>query len=1226
MKDDFFSTGDKNDANNSDSGESVHGASGERTGRDQNQERDQQKSNRNIPWQMEWKHPQLIASPPGDTDQGDNDNARVVGLTSARLSPFETSQIISFGDPKRAPKPSTDSNSGKDNHCLLTVTLLGTPSDKTAPKPSPNGNDKNKTTTEKTEQALSLASEVLLEVVDVPSSSQAAESPSTTRIIRSKRLRWPESIFDSNFKTASTTPSTTSAKRKRKHQRAKRKNLLASVFLPLIGIDEGDEYGTEEMGASKTHISRKQQHPTIGIVSATLCRRPGEDVLAKSKKSVTKDIVELMSFGGDGGGMIGHDAEISAKSDTNGDARKEGDSRQEGYVPAQAVSDASALTESKPKQQSATSIGELSFVCVSQAGDVFVYDPIKLLLGIDDVSSLREEERDAKKSLEGASNFFFGQELFQNLQETWKPLAEPSTRIHLSIFEHDEKKKQPKKTPHQSIENLVQSNQELSNLAQTGDNESTGSSKQERNKSNSPRKTSIGSESSLSSFRSGDGTIATSATDALTVVQTMALELQTNVDEALSMLPYLLNPLLEPSTLKDRTVQNRPHAITVTGNIYVVVTGSGLKRKDLSKNFSKPKQSSENASRVSDKSHVATLPSRGSPQKSVPNEDETSDSKEAAISSSETSKEADVSEQKILRNSFSEEDEIVEEDDTLSTNNPHDERINKLGGDNASEDKISGKVWSEDESAVDKVDSPDFKMEDSRKMGGNRKRVVKNDAWWETDTVDDQEDSADYQPINSTKEGNIEKIRINNVTEKEQQREKKSISDQDSINDKASGNFPKDDDEENSQRHYFDGYENGSEGGGTEDHGGFVTFLSTARWSETRTLFLPFVPVRTSHISQWNGMELLWVIGEFKSLLIRMDSTGPVPVRIGDIMFGGETPDHDTDLFQTATASNHTHLKGGISSGNELSPLSVKRFQVLPIDLGSSASISPRLLCASNTGVDPPSILELHLDLDTDSKKGRISEEEITSDHERQRYQQSLVLLKTLGYCTPQGTVVLRHAPSHVAKIMIDRDEAMIIADNSSNEAAILAEHRQGWSLVGYNGHFYFICWEGSTLLQGAFVQELYNSPDATPLEPLHITHILPISTARDVSLDSTSSSHHYPKMGVDNDLDTIGRSNERDGVFENPQRFSSAVANLPLIDEFQQSMSPLPNKDRILDDDCFSPKGISGVISDSSKSTSFSRREYSEYLLQQCSSWTQLEDTLNDRIVLERQGESLGV
>ena len=1295
--------------------ETIDGGRGDTTG-----QREEFEMNRHVPWQMEWKHPQWITSSPssspplataGETMERENgndddDDAEVVGITSARLSRFEISQILSFGDGDDLKRPNTTNSethesskaagsksscgNGQDRHYLLTVTLLGTPADKPTPSTlaakNDNKNDNECSSTaiisnaEKpstSSRSLSLASEVLLEVLDVPSSdsnsnsndtSKAATARKTTRVIRTKRLRWPESIFDATIATKDSNSNSTNTKAadaasaKRRRKQTKRKNLLEKVFLPLMGIDEEDEYGERKKSAgaenNSSASSSNRKQPTLGIVSAALCRRPEEDLLA-----ATKDIVELMSFGTRGGGN-GRERRIGNDRGDSSATKKEDISS---AAEASGLKDSKLLVRQRQQQQQQqihenttedNSCGELSFVCVSRAGEVFVYDPIKLLLGIEDVSGFRDGEKEAKKSLELASTFFFGQELFQNLQETWKPLAEPSTRICLSLFEHDDKKQRfgaTKKNPeHSPVENLVQSNKELSEMAQSvlsRDNKSTGSnssssSRADRNEAKHRKHDNrIGSEGSVTAPRSsgddgGDSsTIVTSATDALTVVQTMALELQTNVDEALSMLPYLLNPLLEPSTLKDRTVRNRPLAITVTGSAYVVVTGSGLKRKKQAQRKSnlttKPgRRSRDNnadnssaASFVSTSNHgnmaASSSPSRGTPLR-VQIGEETSDANNeagATALSPEASGDDNANTNPISESIEETKDDVGKETITINSsgnNDPHfgqDENSTS----NKSNEAMLGRetpllVYGDDS---DNDNPSDNAEETSKSDGGNEDKIegaIEKVIWWENDGAADQEDNAGYNIENTSKPDGENK----DQNEAEWWENDSAANLEDKVRDKASVSIGND--EGNSQRHYFDGYENDCGGDDMQDRGGFVTFLSTVHWSETRTLFLPFVPIRTSHISQWNGMELLWVIGEFETLLIRMDSTGPIPVRIGEVLFGGEILNHEDDLFQTTTASarSRTTFAEGIGSGSELSPLSVKKFQILPIDLGTTASTSRRLLCASNTGIDPPSILELQ----------PIVFEEIATNnqsrHQLHRYQEALVLFKTLGYCTPQGTVVLRHAPSHVAKIMISQDKAVALANNPNKEESFLddasmwAEQGQGWALVGSKRHIHFICWEGSTLLQGAYVKELNHSPHLTSYKPVHTTHILPLSTNRDLSLET--SSHHHLEMVVDE-----GMSTERHQVFEHPERFSSAIVNLPLIDEFQPPVSSNVDNDEQFRRDMFSPKGRTGAFSDSLKITRYSRRQNSEYLLQQCSSWTQLEDTLNDRIVLERQGKFFG-
>jgi hypothetical protein len=659
----------------------------------------------------------------------------------------------------------------------------------------------------------------------------------------------------------------------------------------------------------------------------------------------------------------------------------------------------------------------------------------------------------------------------------------------------------------------------------------------------------------------------------------MALELQTNVDEAISVLPYLLNPLLEPSTLKDRTIRNRPLDITVTGSSYVVVTGSGLRKKKEQKNWTKPGPSRDSAgdsvSRLSaaNKSNTATVSPPDSPLKSSQHGSEAFDTNQAeasALSRKASGGDANTSEQEVLVDPFS--DSIEEK--------KRDGEETKNISPGANEEK-----WWENDSDADKEVKEGDSVENTNKL----------------DDGDADKDGISIESVEDTTDLDINKNKMDGAAEQDAWWENDSTGKQEDGNGEKTSDSPMKHDEDSSQRHYFDGYETDNEGDDTSDRGGFVTFLSTARWSETRTLFLPFVPVRTSHISKWNDMELLWVIGEFETVLIRMDSTGPVPVRIGDIMYGREISKNEANLFRTSTASNRTTFTDGIS--NELSPLSVKKFQVLPIDVGATTAISPRLLCPSNTGINPPSILELHVDFDTRSSTPKVFEEEKSIDNEplqqRQRYKQALVLLKTLGYCTPQGIVVLRHAPSHVAKIMVDQGEnsttvrSPSIEESNLDDSLIWAEQGQGWSLVGSNRHINFICWEGATLLQGAYVQELNHSPHSTSCKPFYTTHILPLSTIPVLSSGSEPSQNHAKKV-----LDE-SRS----------------------ADKFQLSVSPTVDDNRQFPGDIFSPKGSNGTLSDLPKSTSLSRKQNSEYQLQQISSWTQLEDTVDDRIVLERQG-----
>merc|ERR1712238_43676 len=87
---------------------------------------------------------------------------------------------------------------------------------------------------------------------------------------------------------------------------------------------------------------------------------------------------------------------------------------------------------------------------------------------------------------------------------------------------------------------------------------------------------------------------AEETTSLLQGVTKLAQELHTNLEDTLTMLPYLFNPLVEPSTIPDRTTHNTPLQITVAGNSYVVVTGCGRRSSSSSSSSAVPTQTSTN--------------------------------------------------------------------------------------------------------------------------------------------------------------------------------------------------------------------------------------------------------------------------------------------------------------------------------------------------------------------------------------------------------------------------------------------------------------------------------------------------------------------------------------------------------------------------------------------------------------------------------------------------------
>jgi len=132
---------------------------------------------------------------------------------------------------------------------------------------------------------------------------------------------------------------------------------------------------------------------------------------------------------------------------------------------------------------------------------------------------------------------------------------------------------------------------------------------------------------------------------------------------------------------------------------------------------------------------------------------------------------------------------------------------------------------------------------------------------------------------------------------------------------------------------------------------------------------------------------------------------------------------------------------------------------------------------------------------------------------------------------------VFRHAISHVTKIAIDQDEILSTAEDPynngirfakesfSDETSMWVDQGQGWSSVGSNTRVYCICWEGSTLLQGAYAKELNESPHWTPSQHVCTTHVLPLSTTRDGPLETPSSSYRSSQRMVHEGINLTGRT-----------------------------------------------------------------------------------------------------
>lgn len=338
--------------------------------------------------------------------------------------------------------------------------------------------------------------------------------------------------------------------------------------------------------------------------------------------------------------------------------------------------------------------------------------------------------------------------------------------------------------------------------------------------------------------------------------------------------------------------------------------------------------------------------------------------------------------------------------------------------------------------------------------------------------------------------------------------------------------------------------------------GGFVTFCSTASWSEAKTVFLEFIPRSVAHIENWYGMELLLCIGDNQAVAIRLDSS------------------HAPVVLNNNATIEENLLEAG--NNDTINTLSLGRFQVLPVELPNQLPPTPavpdnmvpqhRILCGA--GTSPPSLLQI------------VSEQEPQSKEER-----AILLRPTFSGISLTGSVTTELSHCCVANIPSEQSD-----NNVSLVPTAWGFLGQGWSLLGSRSKVYFICWEGATSLrESSVLHELTNAPKN--LEgPCHVTQViqlpmaskeertaalqLPFSTSDDVVAEAIESlSNLQPHQA-----DTTGNATET--------TFPNISPETPVFD----AISPLTHQKKI------------------------------EGLLKNLSSWTQLEDNQDNRLWLESQ------
>lgn len=182
-------------------------------------------------------------------------------------------------------------------------------------------------------------------------------------------------------------------------------------------------------------------------------------------------------------------------------------------------------------------------------------------------------------------------------------------------------------------------------------------------------------------------------------------------------------------------------------------------------------------------------------------------------------------------------------------------------------------------------------------------------------------------------------------------------------------------------------------------------------------------------------------------------------------------------------------------------------------------------------------------------------------------------------------------------------------------------ESIQGWSLMGVDNEVYFICWEGSTASEGAFVskihsEEAYESA-VDALTTLRLSAPVVSSIVPFRNFNSYSAQHHRFGQGISFDGH---QSSNLQLPFTSPYKMPSFVSKWGMLPEkigvediVQDALNSLATDN---------PTTGLGEQVPSHLRHSLSYRERSVRLVRHCSSWTLLGDTDDNKAHYDSQGK----
>eukprot|EP00985_Skeletonema_marinoi_P007473 scaffold3288_cov182-Skeletonema_marinoi.AAC.3 len=363
--------------------------------------------------------------------------------------------------------------------------------------------------------------------------------------------------------------------------------------------------------------------------------------------------------------------------------------------------------------------------------------------------------------------------------------------------------------------------------------------------------------------------------------------------------------------------------------------------------------------------------------------------------------------------------------------------------------------------------------------------------------------------------------------------------------------------------------------------GGFVTFVSLRHHAESKTIYLPFAPCNI-HPVYWCGKHFVIISGEGGT-------------------YGGDQTD-PSGRHQCAVMVRVDSTQGGPYT---LQSLDVKRFHPVPIRMPSiseslglfSLTLSQEQtdLCSDIIGVSsipssPPGILVSYQSLSAEEAHAPAT---VVVNHTLDMSKNEAV-----DAVFTFGTTV---RPGH--RVLID-DYSDCETSSDDVTASNATQHRdtmwctggQGWSLLGRpNTSSYFVCWDGSTEIDGPFVLQF----ERITAIPCLASGVIPLigRSSQIQSYDGAATFFTKPPS-----TPSLFRLEERDDFLPKLSCSLTIKESIKLTAASEGGIDDVIV--RALDSISNEPERRSSR----SKKLILSHKEKSSRLLRHCSSWTQLQ------------------